>query len=172
MSATKVLNASFFRRPAKIVAEELLGKFLVSKNKAEMITEVEVYDGPNDKASHACHGRTKRTEPMFNQGSIFYIYLCYGFHQMLNIVTGGKDYPAAILIRATDQTNGPGRLTKKFGITKKFNGLPATKKTGLWLEDRGVTIPKSKIKRAPRTGVNYAGPIWSRKNYKFFVKTS
>jgi len=180
-----VLKTEFFRRPAKKVAEELLGKFLVKraasgKITAEMITEVEIYDGPNDKASHACRagangrrrasrGKTIRTAPMFEAGGIFYVYLCYGMYYMLNVVTSDKDYPAAILIRATELTSGPGRITKKFGINKRLNGLPATREIGLWFEDRGVVIPKNQIFRAPRTRVDYAGKVWAGKKFKYVL---
>ena len=181
-----ILSKRFFERSAKVVAEDLLGKYLVRRFAdgrilAEMITEVEIYDGPNDRASHACHtgadgqkradrGKTKRTAPMFETGGIFYVYLCYGMYQMLNIVTGEKDYPAAILIRATDKTKGPGRLTRKFAVDKKFNGALAKRTTGLWFEDRGVVVGPKKIIRAPRTGVDYAGDVWKNKKYKFYIK--
>lgn len=170
----KILSPRFFQRPTKIVAKDLLGKFLVrrlggGKILAEMVTEVEVYDGPNDRASHASRGRTMRTAPMFEEGGIFYIYLCYGMYQMLNVVTGGKNYPAAILIRATTETKGPGRLTKKFKIDKNFNRKLASPKTFLWFEDRGIMVKNSQIGYSPRTGVDYAGPIWANKKWKLLL---
>lgn len=170
-----VLDKKFFQRSAKVVAEDLLGKYLVRRFTdglilAEVITEVEIYDGPRDKASHASRGLTKRNAPMFEAGGVFYVYLCYGMYQMLNIVTGDKDYPAAILIRATDKTKGPGRLTRKFAIDKKFDGAPAKRETGLWFEDRGVVVGLKKIIRAPRTGVDYAGDVWKNKKYKFYIE--
>lgn len=182
-----ILNKKFFQRPVKTVAEDLLGKYLVrrfadGRTLAEMVTEVEIYDGPEDRASHACQigtdkrrrnnkGKTKRTAPMFEAGGIFYIYLCYGMYQMLNIVVGEKDYPAAILIRATRETKGPGRLTRKFAIDKSLNTKSALRGTGLWFEDRKEELAPQKIVRVPRTGVDYAGEIWKNKKYKFFLKT-
>lgn len=168
------MKLEFFQRSTKVVAEDLLGKFLVrssgnKKNLAEMITEVEIYDGPNDKASHASRGKTKRTAPMFEIGGIFYVYLCYGMYQMLNIVTNEKNYPAAILIRATAETNGPGRLTKKFKINKELNSKSACRDTGLWFEDRGIKLKNNQIKHLPRTGVGYAGPIWAKKKWKLLI---
>ncbi|MEK7149774.1 MAG: DNA-3-methyladenine glycosylase, partial [Patescibacteria group bacterium] len=97
----KVISQKFFNRPSTAVAKELLGKFLVRKigNKkiAIIITEVEAYDGFNDKASHASRGKTERNKIMFEEGGCFYIYFTYGMHYMLNIVTGPKHSPAAIL---------------------------------------------------------------------------
>ncbi|MFA5736921.1 MAG: DNA-3-methyladenine glycosylase [Candidatus Paceibacterota bacterium] len=170
-----ILGKRFFQRSTPEVAKDLLGKYLVRRFNdgrvlAEMITEVEIYDGPKDKASHASKGKTLRTAPMFEAGGIFYVYLCYGMYQMLNIVTGDRDYPAAILIRATRETRGPGRLTGKFAIDKKFNNQPATRETGLWFEDRKRESPPQKIVRTPRTGVDYAGEIWKNKRYKFSLK--
>jgi DNA-3-methyladenine glycosylase len=109
---------------------------------------------------------------MFGDPSIFYIYLCYGVHEMLNIVTRENGYPAAVLIRGITSENthfnGPGRVTKFFGIGRNLNGAPATKASGLWFEDRGVKPPA--YQKLPRVGVAYAGPIWSKKLLRFQVK--
>ncbi len=131
-----------------------------------MITEVEAYDGSKDKASHASRGKTERNKAMFGEAGNWYVYFTYGMHWMLNIVTGPKDYPAAILIRGTDKISGPARITKYLKIDKKFNAKPANKKTGLWTEDRGVKINPSMIKRGKRIGVAYAGE-WADKPYRF-----
>jgi len=170
----KVLNKTFFERGALEVAQDLLGKFLVrkvgKKEISSMITEVEAYDGHKDKASHASRGKTKRNEPMFGEAGRWYVYLTYGMHDMLNIVTGEKDYPAAVLIRATDEVTGPGRLTKQMKITRALNSKKASQLEGLWVEDRGVKISKKQIKKTPRIGVDYAGPVWSRRYYRFVLK--
>jgi DNA-3-methyladenine glycosylase len=167
----RILQPEFFERSTLEVARELLGKYLVLDNGKEkislMITEVEAYDGPNDLANHASKGRTKRTEVMFQAGGVWYVYLCYGMYWMLNIVTGPKDYPAAILIRGVEGFNGPGKLTKHFKIDKSFNNQAAAKKTKLYIEDRGVIISPKQIKAMPRIGVAYAGPIWSQKKWRF-----
>ncbi len=156
-----------------MVARDLLGKFLVrkvgGKELALMITEVEAYDGLEDKASHASRGRTARNLPMFGPAGRWYVYLVYGNHFMLNIVTGDKDYPAAVLLRGVEGVNGPGRLTKQFRVAKSFNNKPANKKIGLWLEDRGVKIKRKEIKTGPRIGVAYAGPRWASKPYRFYL---
>lgn len=171
----KILKKDFFNRDTKIVAKELLGKFLVRKIDDNeifaMITKTEAYDGPHDLASHASKGKTKRTKVMFGHPGIFYVYLVYGMYDMLNVVTREKEYPAAVLIRGVENFNGPGKVTKFFGIDKKFNNVVARKSTGLWFEDRGVKIPKSHIKKLPRVGVNYAGPIWSAKKWRFVLQS-
>ena len=170
----KVLTQKFFKRPTTKVAEDLLGKFLVrkigGKEIALQIFETEAYDGPHDRASHAHKGKTARTEVMFGQAGYLYIYLCYGMYFMLNVVTGPKDYPAAVLIRGVGEFNGPGKLTKVLKITKKLNALRALPETGLWFEDRGVKIKKSDIRKTSRIGVEYAGPIWSKKPYRFLYE--
>jgi DNA-3-methyladenine glycosylase len=88
---------------------------------------------------------------------------------MLNIVTGKKDYPAAVLIRGVEGLHGPGKLTKKLKITGDLNGKILSKKTDLWIE-RGEKIPKNKIEKSARVGVDYAGPIWAKKEWRFILK--
>lgn len=136
-----------------------------------LITEVEAYDGPEDLASHARLGRrTTRTEVMFAAGGVWYVYFTYGLHWLLNIVTGPVDYPAAVLIRGVKEVTGPARLTKYFGIDKRFNGQPATKKSGLYITE-GPDIENSvlNIRTMSRIGVEYAGPVWSQKPYRFLL---
>lgn len=170
----KVLSEKFFARDTLAVARELLGKFLVRKcgkrEEAHMITEVEAYDGHLDRASHASRGKTERNEPMWGPPGRFYVYLVYGMHEMFNIVTGRRGYPAAVLIRGVEGYAGPGKLTKHLKIDRKMNGKKASRTTGLWVEDRGVKIPSRDIKKTPRVGVHYAGPVWSKKPYRFFLK--
>lgn len=137
---------------------------------AAMITEVEAYDGPRDRASHASRGRTSRNAPMFGPPGRWYVYLCYGMHWMLNVVTGPRDYPAAVLIRGVEGAAGPGRATKLLGVARPFDGERAARTTGLWIEDRGTRPPRSRIRRAPRIGVDYAGPDWAARPYRFYVE--
>lgn len=183
----KILTSQYFRsRNTVKIAKSLLGKFLVRRHhgrtKAYLITEVEAYDGFKDKASHAHRGKTKRNKVMFGSAGHWYVYFTYGMHWMLNIVTGPKDYPAAILIRGLrpirpirpigpigSDLNGPARLTKALKIDKNLNGKLAIPKSGLWIEDRGVKIKPGQIKTAPRVGVAYAGPVWSRKKWRFYL---
>ncbi len=171
--AGKVLLPKFFEKPALGVAKNLLGKFLARKSGGKiialMITEVEAYDGFLDKASHAHRGQTERNKPMFGRAGRWYVYFTYGMHWMLNIVTGNKGYPAAVLIRGADDINGPAKITKFLKIDKKFNDKIADKKSGLWIEDRGIKIKSSDIRRLPRVGVDYAGP-WAKKLYRFTIK--
>lgn len=172
---SRVLPQAFFQRPTLLVAEELLGKFLIvqdadGKESAHLIREVEAYDGPEDLASHASRGRTARTSVMFGPGGYWYVYLIYGMYWMLNIVTGDAEYPAAILIRGVGEYDGPGKLTRRLGIDKRFNEQLATRQNGLWIEDRGSLAVPGIIKKTPRIGVEYAGPIWSKKHYRFVLE--
>ena len=111
-----IIKPEFFNRDALEVAPELIGKLLVRNVNGEIkklrISEVEVYKGEDDTACHAHKGKTKRTEVMYGEAGRYYIYLCYGIHYLLNIVTGKKDEPQAILIRATLEANGPRKINK------------------------------------------------------------
>ena len=135
-----------------------------------MITEVEVYDGLRDRASHASRGRTPRTAPMFGAPGHWFVYFTYGFHWMLNAVTREEDYPAAVLFRGAESVSGPGRLTKTFSVDKTFNALPIAKRSGLWIEDRGVRISARHIRKGPRIGVAYAGPYWAKRRLRFWIE--
>lgn len=167
----KVLPKKFFERKTVTVAKDLLGKYLVrkigKKIMRERITEAEAYVGPHDLASHSSKGRTKRTEVMFGEPGTIYVYFIYGMYYMLNVVTEKKDFPAAILIRGTENFKGPGVLTRELHIDKMLNGKSIGRKTGLWFEDNGEKAKK--IKSSPRVGVNYAGPVWSTKKYNFRI---
>ena len=206
----KVISQKFFNRPTLAVAKNLLGKFLVRKfprrsassprksarhEVAIMITEVEAYDGPHDKASHASRGETPRNKIMFGPAGYFYVYFTYGMHWLVNIVTGTKGYPAAVLIRGgiiTDKNgeprplNGraaflsdPARLTKYLKIDKRFNEKLANRQTGLWFEDRPKEARQIKkfaglpavtsVKAGKRVGVDYAGR-WAHKPYNFKIE--
>ncbi len=156
------------------LARGLLGKYLVielnGQESSHMITEVEAYDGSEDLACHASKGRTIRTEPLFGSPGHWYVYLCYGIHEMLNLVTGPIDYPAAILLRGLDTVTGPGRLTKRLGIDRRFNAKPFTYETGMWIEDRGGRIKEAKVLATPRIGVDYAGEDWASRPYRFVLE--
>jgi DNA-3-methyladenine glycosylase len=165
-----VLDEDFFARPALTVAKELLGKHLVRRiGKREIavpIHEVEAYIGPQDLACHGRFGCTPRTEVMFGPAGRWYVYLCYGMHWMLNVVTDEPGHPAAVLFRGAGEFTGPGKLTKGLEIDKRLNATDAVESTGLWIEDRGVVVRKSQIERTPRIGVDYAGE-WKDKLYRF-----
>src|SRR4051812_13922572 len=168
-----IVEAKVFQQKKTIaLARWLLGKHLVRRFpdghvEARMITETEAYNGESDLACHARAGRTARTDVLYGPGGVWYVYLCYGIHEMLNLVIGPADWPAAILIRGVEGAIGPGRVTKLLGIDRKLNPAPATEASGLWIEDRAVRIPTALIKRTPRIGVDYAGPIWSGKHWRF-----
>ncbi len=166
----KVLQKEFFEQPTLLVAENLLGKFLVRENMAFMVTETEAYDGFLDKASHASRGETARNKVMFGEAGVWYVYFVYGMHNMLNIVTGAKGYPAAVLIRGVEGISGPARLTKTLGIDRSMNEQKAELKSGLWIEDRGIIVPKNQIQKTPRIGVAYAGEEWAGKPWRFAYK--
>ncbi len=168
-----MLKQGFFDKPGIEIARALLGKFLVRKigkrEVALMITETEAYDGFKDKASHAHRGKTERNYVMFGPAGYWYVYFTYGMHWMLNIVVGKKDYPAAVLIRAAGEINGPAKLTKFLKIDKKLNNKITSPRSGLWIEDRGVKVLKKDILRTPRIGIRYAAE-WAKKPYRFVLK--
>ena len=115
------LGYDFYHRPCLEVAWDLVGKVLVCGEQKLRISETEAYVGESDTACHAHKGKTKRTEVMYMEAGTIYIYLCYGVHWLLNIVTGEENQPEAVLIRACVDANGPGKLTKKLGITGTLN---------------------------------------------------
>lgn len=173
MFMRKVLTRAFFNRPTTVVAQELLGTYLVrrigDREVALMITETEAYDGFRDRASHAARGMTKRNAVMFGHSGIWYVYLIYGMYEMLNIVTREKGYPAAVLIRGVEGYPGPGKLTKALRIQRTMNKKPATRKSGLWIEERGEAIAPKYIRRLSRVGVDYAGDYWRKKKWRFVL---
>jgi len=169
-----VLDQNFFKRPVLTVAKDLIGKNIVRKIPGGaiiklQINEVEAYDGQQDLACHASKGCTERTKIMFEKGGHIYVYLCYGMHWMLNIVTGHENYPAAVLIRGAGKCDGPAKLTKFLHIDKALNTKLAHPETGLWFEDSGIKTQETAIIKTPRIGVDYAGPIWSKVPYRFLL---
>ena len=165
----------WLRRNAAAQARALLGKTLVRRHpdgrvEARLITEVEAYDGEADLACHAAKGRTARTEVLYRPGGTWYVYLCYGIHEMLNLVTGPEGWPSAVLIRGVEGIEGPGRVTKALEIDRRMNGAPALPESGLWLEDRGPPIPRSRIQATPRVGIDYAGEVWAGKLWRFILR--
>ena len=104
---------------------------------------------------------------MYGPGGVWYVYLCYGVHEMLNLVVGPRDWPAAVLIRGAAGCPGPGRLTRSLGIDRRLNGVPVHPASGLWIEDRGVRVPRRLVQVTSRIGVDYAGPVWAKKPWRF-----
>ena len=151
------LPYDFYHRPCLEVARELVGKVLVHRvdgvEHRLRITETEGYCGEADTACHAHKGRTRRTEVMYMEAGTIYIYLCYGVHWMLNIVTGEPDQPEAVLIRACEgKYNGPGKLTKALHITGKLNRGSILGEE-LWIEDDGFACT---VVTDTRVGIGYA----------------
>lgn len=176
------LDRSAYDRPTLEVARDLLGKFIVRPSRGgcleAMITEVEAYKGPRDLASHAARGRrTPRVEPLYGAGGTVYVYLVYGLHWMLNFSTAGAGRPEGVLVRgvaaapfeARHLLAGPGKVTRHLAIDKTLDGLDATTSDAIWLEDRGVRVPTRHIRSGPRIGVEYAGPYWAARPWRFRV---
>lgn len=161
----------FSSKNTPAVARSLLGKLLVRRLRGKethyMITEVEAYDGPHDRASHASRGRTPRNAVMFSPPGHWYVYLIYGMHEMANIVTGPEGYPAAVLIRGVEGIGGPGRVTRTLAITRRHSGICARRKSGLYIADAGIRPARREIRATPRIGIHYAGPDWAGKKYRF-----
>jgi len=159
-------------------ARELLGQWLCVRHPdgtvhRARITETEAYHGPEDLACHASKGRTARTEVLFGPAGRWYVYLCYGIHEMVNLVTGPEDWPAAVLIRGVEGVSGPGRVTKTLGIGRALNGGPAAPglreaEAAAWIEaaEEGA-VPDAEVTAGPRVGVDYAGPEWASKPWRF-----
>jgi DNA-3-methyladenine glycosylase len=187
------LPGSFYLREDVVqIAKDLLGKVLVTVWNGERtsgrIVETEAYAGEIDRASHAFKGRTRRTEVIFGEGGKAYVYLCYGIHQMFNIVTNEKDTAHAILIRAVEPlegvdimlrrtgkkvpdaslTRGPGNVGKAFGFHTSQCGH-SLQSDELFIADDSYTIPGKDLITSPRIGVDYAGEhaTW---HYRFYVR--
>jgi len=165
------LDREFYRRDVLEVAPDLLGKLFVipgsnGAGSIYTITETEAYRGGEDLACHASKGYTPRTEVMFGDGGHLYIYLIYGMHWMLNVVTSIPGTPQAVLIRGLREASGPGRLTRLLGVDKTYNGLDLVNSDRIAIEDRGV-VPS--YTTGPRVGIDYAGEPWRSKPWRFIM---
>jgi len=163
----KRLPYEFYHRPCDIVARELVGKVLVHGDLRLRISETEVYWGEQDTACHAHKGRTKRTEVLYADAGTVYVYLCYGIHWLMNIVTGEENDPQAVLIRACLEAPGPGKLTKMLGITGAYNGKSILQTPDLWIGDDGF---RCEITAAPRVGIGYASPEDQARLWRYILK--
>src|SRR5215207_217320 len=187
------LPLSFYLRNDVVkISKELLGKILVTNWNKEFtsgrIVETEAYAGEIDRASHASKGKTPRTEIMFGAGGKAYVYLCYGIHEMFNIVTNKAGVPHAILIRAVEPidgidimlqrtgkkkldetvTRGPGNVGKAFGFHRSQCGL-SLQSDELYIADDGYKVDKKLIVASPRIGVDYAGED-ALLDYRLYIK--
>jgi DNA-3-methyladenine glycosylase len=161
------LPYDFFHRDCLEVARDLVGKLLVYQGNQLRISETECYCGEEDTACHASKGRTKRTEVMYLEAGTVYVYLCYGMHWMLNIVTGEKDAPEAVLIRACMEAPGPGKLTKTLGITGNENRSSVVTSEYLWIADDGFAC---EIETDKRVGIGYASLEDQNRLWRFKIK--
>ncbi|GAB4092716.1 DNA-3-methyladenine glycosylase [Flaviaesturariibacter terrae] len=189
----KILPVSYYEHHDPVaLARDLIGKLLITEFGGERtsgrIVETEAYRGTEDRASHAFRGRTRRTEVMFGPAGRAYVYLCYGIHQMFNIVTNVEGVPHAILVRALEPvegietmlrrsgksvqdaslTRGPGNVGKALGFHTAQCGLPLTGPQ-VRIADDGFRYPEAAIEASPRIGVAYAGAD-AALPYRFFVR--
>jgi DNA-3-methyladenine glycosylase len=180
-----LLPQSFYQSPVENVAQSLLGMHLCHGSVVLKITEVEAYGGVEDSASHCRSGPTARNAPMWEEGGCAYIYVCYGLHHMLNLVTGRAGEGSAVLIRACEpvagldlirarrgrregpaQLTGPGRVAQALGLDRSFNGQLVYEAGGL--EVRAGEPPEFLLK-GPRIGVPYADPLHREAALRFAV---
>lgn len=169
---THRLTGNFYGRDVLDVAPGLLGKTLVRRFdnniiKKYRITETEAYRGEEDLGCHACKGRTARTEVMYSQGGVVYVYLIYGMYWMLNIVTGKKDFPQAALIRGIEDITGPGRVAGELMIDKSFYSENLVTSNRMWIED---AKQKTEYYTGTRVGIDYAGEIWKNKPWRYTLR--
>ena len=188
------LSLSYYLNPDVIfLAKDLLGKVLFTQIEGQItagvIVETEAYFGEIDKASHAYGGRrTNRTEIMYSEGGVSYVYLCYGIHHLFNIVTSVKGEPHAVLVRAIEPligtetmeqrrnmfitksaiSSGPGSAAKALGIDYSFNKKDLGGEE-IWIEDHGIKYADDQIVASPRVGVTYAQED-AFLPWRFFVK--
>ena len=168
----KRLPRSAYAADAVTAAKTLLGKWLCRRlddgtvRKARIV-ETEAYCGEDDSACHAHCGKTLRNAPMYEAGGIAYVYLCYGMHNLLNVVTGSKDYPEAVLIRGVEGAVGPGRVTKFLQIDRTLNREPLATSRFLWIEDVGTKPPR--FKSTPRIGIAYAIKRDQNRKWRFVI---
>jgi len=165
------INSDIFKLPATELAPMLLGKILCVKKDNVVtslrITETEAYFGEEDTACHAHKGRTPRTEILYCEGGRVYVYLCYGIHSLMNIISGEEGHPEGVLIRGVEGFNGPGKLTKHLGINRSYNNLSVINSDVIWIEDDGF-VPK-KIMKSPRIGIDYATKEYRDILWRFYI---
>lgn len=172
----KKMCRDFYLVDALDLAEKLLGKILVFKNKRYRIVEVEAYRGIEDKASHTYgNRRTKRTEAMYLEGGHVYIYLIYGMYYNLNVVANVKDVPQGVLIRGVEpldyieekpSTNGPGKLCRELGIDKRHYGLDLVTSDEMYIIDDDYEF---EIVESKRVNIHYAEE-YKDKLWRFYIK--
>ena len=189
----KLSNSFYQRQNVLNISKDILGKLLCTKIDGEftagIITDIEAYRGLNDKASHAYNNKkTNRTKIMYEDGGITYVYICYGIHYLLNIITNKKNTPDAILIRGIKPvsglktmmdrrnntiinkkfTSGPATVTQALGVNLNHNNT-SLQKDLIWIEDIDKKIKKHNIISSTRIGIDYAGDD-ALLPYRFYIK--
>jgi DNA-3-methyladenine glycosylase len=173
------LPRSFYARDTRAVARDLVGKVLVHQDgdvrRAARIVETEAYHGPEDRASHARFGPTRRAAVMFGPPGVAYVYLIYGRNHCMNVVTGEEGFPAAVLLRAAEplegclhSTKGPGNLCRALAIRREHDDGRDLTGDDLFLED---APPPGRVLSARRVNVDYAGP-WAEKPWRYALEGS
>ena len=161
-------DMDFYSRDCLEAAPDLVGKLLIrtlpDSTLTLRITETEAYRGEEDTACHASKGRTPRTEMLYREAGTIYVYLCYGIHNMMNIITGIKDQPQGVLIRACEIYDGPGKLTKKLMIDRTLNGQSIIGNPALTVADDGF---RPRIITKKRVGIDYATEEYRNKLWRF-----
>ncbi|WP_069661208.1 DNA-3-methyladenine glycosylase [Arcticibacter eurypsychrophilus] len=191
LKPAKLPDEFYLREDVLLIARQLLGKKLCTDVdglfSSGIIVEAEAYIGPEDRGSHAYNNkRTNRNEVMYARGGVIYMYICYGIHDMLNIVTGAEGSSHAILIRALQPVDGisimqnrrgitdlkklckgPGALAKAMGLFKLHNGI-SLQSNKIWIEEGEVVSPEQVVETA-RVGMNFEG-IYKRIPWRFYIK--
>lgn len=166
----EIRDSALFKKSALELAPYFAGKLLCRRIGSQIIrrriTETECYMGEEDKACHASKGKTPRTSTLYEAGGIYYVYLIYGMHNLLNIVCGEAESPQAVLIRCVEGAPGPGRLTKALEIDRGFNRVSVVASDELWLENDGFA---PELVALPRVGIDYAGEYWRDIPWRFVV---
>jgi DNA-3-methyladenine glycosylase len=169
------LDRAFYAQDTRVVARALLGKTLVHVEggirRAARIVETEAYHGPDDLASHARFGPTRRAAIMFGPPGRAYVYLIYGTSHCMNVVTGPEGFPSAVLLRAAEpmegclhSTRGPGNLCRALAIRREHDDGRDLEGDDLFVED--APPPEARVVAAPRVNVGYAGP-WAARRWRF-----
>lgn len=172
-----MLKREFFARDTTEVARDLVGTYLCRERGGEverwLITETEGYLGEDDSACHARFGKTARSQVMYGEPAIMYVYLIYGMYDMLNIVTRKAGEPEVVLIRGIESADGPGKLTRELAITvSEHNDKPLGRESGVWIEARDSDFDASRIKATPRIGINYVDKHDREARLRFTISDS
>jgi DNA-3-methyladenine glycosylase len=190
MTKIRPLHRSFFDRHTVTVARDLIGCTLVRIEGGQritgIITETEAYRGEEDLACHARAGRTPRTAVMYGEPGHAYVYFTYGMHWLLNFVTESEGYPAAVLIRGiqptegldiiakrrkgqprSQWTNGPAKICQALDIDGNFNGMDICTPGDVLFVEEGHKIPDSGVTTGPRVGLNTVPEPWKSIPWRF-----